>query len=65
MQKDEFWFKELSGVSLSADVVINGKNESYKFSGDLLFTHRGISGPAILNASLFLAKGANLHKFFA
>ena len=29
----------------------------YKFSGDLLFTHRGISGPAILNASLFWQKG--------
>ncbi|QPH91225.1 NAD(P)/FAD-dependent oxidoreductase [Campylobacter concisus] len=29
----------------------------YKFSGDVLFTHRGISGPAILNASLFWQKG--------
>ena len=57
VQKDEFWFKELSGVSLKADVKINSKNESYKFSGDLLFTHRGISGPAILNASLFWQKG--------
>ena len=57
MQKDEFWFKELSGVSLSADVVINTKIESHKFSGDLLFTHRGISGPATLNASLFWQKG--------
>jgi len=57
VQKDEFWFKELSGVSLKAEVKINSKNESYKFSGDLLFTHRGISGPAILNASLFWQKG--------
>ena len=57
VQKDEFWFKELSGVSLNADVEINSKNESYKFSGNLLFTHRGISGPAILNASLFWQKG--------
>ncbi|WP_148822218.1 NAD(P)/FAD-dependent oxidoreductase [Campylobacter concisus] len=53
VQKDEFWFKELSGVRLNADVEIN----SHKFSGDLLFTHRGISGPAILNASLFWQKG--------
>ena len=29
----------------------------YKFSGDVLFTHRGISGPVILNASLFWQKG--------
>jgi len=57
VQKDEFWFKELSGVSLNADVKINSKNESYKFSGNLLFTHRGISGPAILNTSLFWQKG--------
>ena len=57
VQKDEFWFKELSGVSLNAEVEINSKNESHKFSGDLLFTHRGISGPAILNASLFWQKG--------
>ncbi|WP_103624611.1 NAD(P)/FAD-dependent oxidoreductase [Campylobacter concisus] len=57
VQKDEFWFKELSGVSLNADVKINSKNESHKFSGNLLFTHRGISGPAILNASLFWQKG--------
>ena len=57
VQKDEFWFKELSGVSLNADAKINSKKESHKFSGDLLFTHRGISGPAILNASLFWQKG--------
>ena len=57
VQKDEFWFKELSGVSLNADVEINSKKESHKFNGNLLFTHRGISGPAILNASLFWQKG--------
>ena len=62
MQKDEFWFKELSGVELSADVVIIPKMRVHKFSGDVLFTHRGISGPAILNAT-FWAKGSNLHKF--
>ena len=57
VQKDEFWFKELSGVSLNAEVEINSKNESHKFSGNLLFTHRGISGPVILNTSLFWQKG--------
>ena len=57
VQKDEFWFKELSGVSLNAEVEINSKNESHKFNGNLLFTHRGISGPAILNASLFWQNG--------
>jgi len=57
VQKDEFWFKELSGVSLNADVKISGINDSHKFSDNVLFTHRGISGPAILNASLFWQKG--------
>ncbi|MEH1009976.1 NAD(P)/FAD-dependent oxidoreductase [Campylobacter concisus] len=37
----------------------------YKFSGNLLFTHRGISGPTILNASLFWQKGRICSKFFA
>ncbi|MGP1359754.1 NAD(P)/FAD-dependent oxidoreductase [Campylobacter sp.] len=57
VQKDEFWFKELSGVSLRADVEISDKNDNHKFSDNVLFTHRGISGPAILNASLFWQKG--------
>lgn len=31
-----------------------------EISGDLLFTHRGISGPAVLDASLFWRKGGTL-----
>ncbi|MDO5046534.1 NAD(P)/FAD-dependent oxidoreductase [Campylobacter sp.] len=58
VQKDEFWFKNLSGVSLNAEISLNAKNiAERKFSGDVLFTHKGISGPAILNASLFWQKG--------
>jgi len=57
VQKDGFWFKKLSGVSLRADVEISGRNDNHKFSDNVLFTHRGISGPAILNASLFWQKG--------
>ncbi len=40
--------RELSGVSLP--VRIRAERE---VSGDLLFTHRGLSGPAALDASLF------------
>ncbi|QKG30106.1 NAD(P)/FAD-dependent oxidoreductase [Campylobacter sp. RM16187] len=58
VQKDEFWFKNLSGVSLNAEISLSAKNlAERKFSGDVLFTHKGISGPAILNASLFWQKG--------
>lgn len=53
VQKDEFWFKNLSGVSLNASLKIEEK----ELFGDLLFTHKGISGPLILNASLFWHKG--------
>lgn len=62
-QKEEFWFKQLSGVSVRARVRLDGRNfaagaDALEFEGDTLFTHRGISGPAILNASLFWKKGA-------
>lgn len=50
LQKDEFFMKNLSGIS--TDVVINDR-----FKGSLLFTHKGISGPVILSASLFWNKG--------
>ena len=66
VQKEEFWFKNLSGVCFPAQisVVCANKNAANrepkmprKFAGDILFTHKGISGPAVLNASLFWRKG--------
>ncbi|WP_281950799.1 NAD(P)/FAD-dependent oxidoreductase [Nitrosophilus kaiyonis] len=53
VQKEQFWFKNLSGISFRAKVKIKDKI----FSDDILFTHKGISGPAILNASLYWDKG--------
>ncbi|CAA6808329.1 MAG: NAD(FAD)-utilizing dehydrogenases [uncultured Campylobacterales bacterium] len=53
VQKDEFWMKELSGISLPVKINVLDK----KFEFDLLFTHKGISGPSILNTSLFWQKG--------
>lgn len=53
VQKEQFWFKNLSGVSL--DVAI--KVDSKALKGSLLFTHKGISGPAVLSASLYWQKG--------
>ena len=53
VQREQFWFKELSGISLKARVEVGEK----VFRDDILFTHRGISGPAILNASLYWQKG--------
>ncbi|MDL0089392.1 NAD(P)/FAD-dependent oxidoreductase [Campylobacter gastrosuis] len=53
VQKDEFWFKNISGVSINCKIKVAGR----EFCGNVLFTHRGISGPAVLNASLFWQKG--------
>jgi len=53
VQKEQFFFKELSGVS--TDVMIRvGENVC---EGALLFAHKGISGPAVLDASLYWEKG--------
>ena len=54
VQKDQFWFKELSGLSLD-EVEITIGNKVVK--GAMLFTHKGFSGPAVLSASLYWQKG--------
>ena len=54
LQRDDFWMKELSGVSLKVEVRVGRK----RFFDDLLFTHRGISGPAVLNSSLYWHRGS-------
>lgn len=43
----------LSGVSIDTIVGYNGRH----FRGKVLFTHRGLSGPAILQVSLYWNKG--------
>lgn len=60
VQKEQFWFKELSGLSL--DVQIDVEEKTIK--GKMLFTHKGCSGPAILTASLYWQKGQVGIKFF-
>jgi len=49
-------FMELAGVSLDAAITCAGK----RHSGKVLFTHRGLSGPVALQASLLWAPGAPL-----
>ena len=53
VQKNQFWFKELSGLSLNVKIKVDNKT----VVGDMLFTHKGCSGPAILNTSLYWKKG--------
>lgn len=53
VQKPEFWFKELSGLSVDAKIKVADKT----LEGKLLFTHKGCSGPVILSTSLYWKKG--------
>jgi predicted Rossmann fold flavoprotein len=53
VQPEQFWFKSLSGLSIDVRVHVN----DHKVNGALLFTHKGISGPAVLTTSLYWDKG--------
>lgn len=53
VQPKEFWMKELSGVSFKARIRVGQK----VLDEDLLFAHKGISGPVVLSASLYWNKG--------
>ncbi len=53
VQKEQFFFKELSGVATDVKITVG---ESV-CEGALLFAHKGLSGPAVLDASLYWEKG--------
>lgn len=53
---DKTQFADLSGISLTAAVSCGGAS----FVDQLLFTHRGLSGPAMLQASSFWREGDKL-----
>lgn len=59
LQPKEFWMKELSGVSLRAHISVAGKT----LDEDLLFAHKGISGPVVLSASLYWHRGEIMINF--
>ena len=49
LQKEQFWMKELSGIAFPVSLHVEGK----RFSENLLFAHKGISGPVVLSGSLY------------
>jgi predicted Rossmann fold flavoprotein len=53
-------FAELSGIALAVEVETGEKKSRGHFREDLLFTHRGLSGPAILQISSFWQPGKAL-----
>ncbi len=53
VQKEQFFFKELSGTSTEVEIHVDDN----LCKGALLFAHKGISGPSVLDASLYWKKG--------
>jgi len=53
LQPEQAFFKTLSGVA--TEVVIRVGEHAVR--GRMLFAHRGVTGPAVLNASLYWEKG--------
>jgi len=54
-------FSDLAGLSLEVEVRAGSEGRRGRFVEDLLFTHRGLSGPAVLQISSFWAPGEPLH----
>lgn len=46
-------FAQLSGLSLPVQIATGGKKDGASFREDLLFTHRGLSGPGVLQISSY------------
>jgi len=53
VQPEQFFFKDLSGASCDVEIKVGDKI----CPGSMLFAHRGLSGPAVLDASLYWEKG--------
>ncbi len=54
-------FKNLFGISLPVNISCRKKS----FTDDLLFTHKGISGPAVLQVSSYWKKGDEIYIDFS
>lgn len=53
-------FSTLSGVSLDVEIATGDKKNKISFREKLLFTHKGISGPAVLQISSYWQPGQTL-----
>ena len=50
-------FAPLAGASLPVQIATGSKKDGMQFSEDLLFTHRGLSGPGVLQISSYWQPG--------
>jgi len=53
LQPEQFWMKSLSGIAFE----VGAKVAKFDFKDALLFSHRGLSGPLMMDVSLFWDKG--------
>ncbi|MFZ4285241.1 NAD(P)/FAD-dependent oxidoreductase [Variovorax sp. HJSM1_2] len=53
-------YAQLSGLALPVEISTGSKKSRMKFNEDLLFTHRGLSGPAVLQISSYWQPGTPL-----
>lgn len=53
-------YSQLSGLALPVEISTGTKKERTAFLEDLLFTHRGLSGPAVLQISSYWQPGTPL-----
>ncbi len=53
-------FVPLAGISLEVDIETGTKKQRGYFREDLLFTHRGLSGPAVLQISSYWQQGSEI-----
>lgn len=51
----ESWPKELAGVALKQVKLTTKTTKKFEFTGPMLFTHRGITGPAVFALSSLIA----------
>jgi hypothetical protein len=51
-------YAQLAGLSLPVQIATGSKKSQITFLEDLLFTHRGLSGPAVLQISSYWAAGS-------
>jgi predicted Rossmann fold flavoprotein len=54
-------YSQLAGLSLPVAIETGEKKERIVFHEDLLFTHRGLSGPAVLQISSYWREGRPIH----
>ncbi|MBO6504239.1 MAG: NAD(P)/FAD-dependent oxidoreductase [Kordiimonadaceae bacterium] len=52
--------KELSGVAADCSIAVEGMKSAPVFRENLLFTHRGLSGPAVLQISSYWELGQSI-----